>query len=150
MCLVRKIEEKEGVKVKTKQDFQIYFNETYSDTVQEYFEKLIVESVNLKYEYPDDENAFGEDDYYFYYDVESDIELLDLVIEDDGPNTLLFHALYSITYDEMFIHPISICEMYHEYKDRGLTEFISVDLRGSVEDGFLHLEIVDNSTYNIN
>lgn len=132
--------------MKTKQDLMEFISCNYDELIKEHIGSLLVKNVNTKYEYPDDADESDFNGYYFYYDVELYPELLDLVVEDDSPETLVFHLLYEVVYDEVFIHPISVCEMYHHYEDRSVCEYISIDLKGTACDGFSKLEIVSNST----
>ncbi len=134
--------------MKRKEDLLAYLSDNYNESVHRYIDNILVESVvKCKYSYPDNMWEDGPDGYYFYYDIESNLNLIDIVVEDDTPDTLLFHLLFEVVYDELFIHPISICQVYRHYEERGLSNYVSVDLRGFAEDGFKNLKIVDDSSF---
>ena len=88
-----RIEEKEGVNVKTIEDFKDYFSRIYGKIALDAINEYLAENVADKYHLHQDPDSFvGSDD---YYDVDGEAELVDLVIEDDsGMSNILCKSVF--------------------------------------------------------
>lgn len=142
-----RIEEKEGVNVKTIEDFKDYFSRIYGKIALDAINEYLAENVADKYHLHQDPDSFvGSDD---YYDVDGEAELVDLVIEDDSADFLTIHACYYVVYDELYCNPRSLDESFPCYREENIHGYIVVDFTDSSLNGFQHLELVNDSIHAI-
>lgn len=130
-------------KLKTIEDFKEYYSEHYDGRAQEAITEFLATQVANRYRLHEDPESFiGSDD---YYDVEAEFELVNLIIEDDSRDSLLFHICYRVNYDELYCNPHSLVDIYRCYQERDIESYITVDFTGSAENGFQNLNIIADS-----
>lgn len=133
--------------MKNIEDFKSYFSKKYDEIVQDTIAEYLVGEVAQKYHLHEDPDSFvGSDD---YYDVDLGCDLVDLVIEDDSPETLLFHACYQVVYDEIYCNPKIMNDVGQCYKDCGVHGYVLIDFIGYVDDEFDTLHPVKESICSI-
>lgn len=130
-------------KLKTIEDFKEYYSEHYDGRAQEAITEFLATQVANRYRLHEDPESFiGSDD---YYDVEAEFELVNLIIEDDSRDSLLFHICYRVNYGELYCNPHSLVDIYRCYQERDIESYITVDFTGSAENGFQNLNIIADS-----